>query len=70
MPVLHSQVVEEPLPPTVEEMQALEQAAAKRDLLAMIDDERHVAFVVEDGRFKARVELLRKAALRAIEESW
>eukprot|EP00041_Stephanoeca_diplocostata_P005340 m.59834 g.59834 ORF g.59834 m.59834 type:complete len:1958 (+) comp15721_c0_seq1:82-5955(+) len=64
------EVVEEPLPPTAEEMQALEQAEQKRALVALIDDERHVAVVAEDERFKARVELLRTAALHAVENAW
>mmetsp|Transcript_393 Transcript_393/g.1095 ORF Transcript_393/g.1095 Transcript_393/m.1095 type:complete len:397 (+) Transcript_393:1478-2668(+) len=48
----------------------MEAEAVQKELFAKIDDERHACVVQEDARFKFRVELVRRAAIRAAAQLW
>lgn len=63
-------VEEELPPPDMNDLAALEAEAAQKALFAKLDDECHACASREDERFTFRVELIRRAAVRAASELW
>jgi len=64
------EVEEEEPEPTQEELDALEALKVKEQLNNDMMDEEHAALLVEDARFRTRVELIRRACVDLLEQVW
>jgi hypothetical protein len=63
-------VEEELLPPTTDELDGMADESIQKALFSKVDDECHVCLTQEDARFAFRVELVRRAAVRAASQLW
>ena len=61
---------EEVAEPTQEELDELEALRVKQQLNDDMMDEEHAALLVEDARFRTRVELIRRACVDLLEQVW